>query len=147
MSFENMRIFGYLLQTASQDFFYHVHQSLQPFNITPVQLGILQRLWQGEGITQKELATFLIKEQSNLAKMIDKLEQMDYIQRQAHPTDRRAHLIFLTQRGKEIEATMTEMLSQLNEQLLSGLTKEECAVFQKSLRTIISNSQKIAPNP
>ncbi|MEN3772108.1 MarR family transcriptional regulator [Priestia megaterium] len=142
MSFQNVRMFGYLLQTASNDFFNRVHKSLQPFHITPIQLGILQRLWQEDGITQRELARFLLKDQTNLGKMIDKLEEVGYIVREKHPTDRRAHLIYLTEQGRKIEKELATILTELNHNLLNGLTDDELAIFHKALETIISNSHK-----
>lgn len=143
MSFQNLRTIGYLLQTASNDFFNQVLKSLQPFQITPIQLGILHRLWHEDGITQKELATSLLKDQTNLGKLIDKLEEVGYIFRAAHPTDRRAHLLYLTEQGKKIKEDILRILTEQNSILLDGLTNEELAIFQTALETIITNSYKI----
>ncbi|QBD83342.1 MarR family transcriptional regulator [Ktedonosporobacter rubrisoli] len=65
------------------------------------------------GATGNELAEYLGITKQAISLMIDELEQRGYVERRAHPTDRRGKLIILTEKGwgciKATEAAMVEI--------------------------------------
>ncbi len=74
------------------------------YGITGTQFNILKMLreFEAEGLSQQELSQKLVVTQSNVVGLIDRLEKSGYVQRKAHPTDRRFNLLELTAKGRKL---------------------------------------------
>jgi DNA-binding MarR family transcriptional regulator len=55
-----------------------------------------------EGIQVSELAKLAHVRKQTMAQAVDELEQLGYVERRPDPRDRRARLVLLTRRGKEV---------------------------------------------
>jgi DNA-binding MarR family transcriptional regulator len=64
------------------------------------------------------------------------------IKRIPHHTDRRAKLLVITPKGKKLTAAIELELNNEIKHLLSGISDNEAAAFQKTLETIIHNAEK-----
>ncbi|MFD6163114.1 MarR family winged helix-turn-helix transcriptional regulator [Nocardia sp. NPDC060256] len=107
----------------------HVRRVAEQLELTPSQVIALREL--SEPITARELATRMSCEPSNATFVLDKLEQLELIRREPHPTDRRAKQIALTPAGKRRRATAVELLGA--ESPLTSLT----ATQQQALRDLL----------
>ncbi|MFI7002439.1 MarR family winged helix-turn-helix transcriptional regulator [Nocardia sp. NPDC050175] len=107
----------------------HVRRVAEQLELTPSQVIALREL--SEPITARELATRMSCEPSNATFVLDKLEQLELIRREPHPTDRRAKQIMLTPAGKRRRATAVELLGA--ESPLTSLT----ATQQQALRDLL----------
>jgi len=87
----------------------HVRHVAEELGITATQVVALREL--SESITARELATRMSCEPSNVTFVLDRLEQQALIQRQPHPTDRRAKQIVLTPAGRRCRANVLKHLS------------------------------------
>lgn len=112
---------------------------LRPYDLTPEQWSILNRLGEQDGLTQKDLAERTYKDQPNTARILDKLEKKKLIRRADNPEDRRAFLIFLTTRGKEVRESIIPISSKLNEDAAVGLEKEEYSQLIALLNKVHNN--------
>lgn len=112
---------------------------LEPFNITTDQWEILVVLWNHEGLTQKELAKQLIKDQTNIARMLLKLEKKDFIYREPHETDGRALRVFLTQKGQDMKDDILKPSKIAFEQTIKGLSDDEVNIFRNIIKKITAN--------
>ena len=112
---------------------------LEPFNITTDQWEILVVLWNHEGLTQKELAKQLIKDQTNIARMLVKLEKKDFIHREPHETDGRALRVFLTQKGQDMKDDILKPSKIAFEQTIKGLSDDEVNIFRNIIKKITAN--------
>lgn len=59
------------------------------YNLTPEQVGVLRRLGEQEGISQKELSIRMVKDQTNIIRLLDKLEKKNLVRRGPNKEDRR----------------------------------------------------------
>jgi DNA-binding MarR family transcriptional regulator len=134
--------FGFLIHKAGQGFFNALLRSFKPYDISPEQWGIMNQLWHKDGLTQKELASRMIKDQTNLGRLLDKLEAKGYIERRRPPNDRRAYLIYLTEAGYGLKDILKPLAFGIQETLLEGLSEEETAVLRRSLLQMIENAEK-----
>ncbi|QDL91016.1 MarR family transcriptional regulator [Paroceanicella profunda] len=73
----------------------------------------LLRLADRAGMTQSELAFELELEKPTLVRLLDRMEALDLIRREADPKDRRAKLIILTAHGR----TQAELVKGLGAEL------------------------------
>lgn len=98
---------------------------LRPYDLTPEQWTLLNRLGELDGVTQKDLSERTYKDQPNTTRILDKLEKKKLVRRAANPDDRRAFIVFLTDKGREMRKDIIPITMQLNEDAAVGLNKED----------------------
>lgn len=79
-----------------------LHERLVPHGVAPGQLSVLQRLWEGDGLTQADLARAVRVEQPTMARTLDRMARDGLIERVPSKEDRRAFNVRLTTRGKAL---------------------------------------------
>jgi DNA-binding MarR family transcriptional regulator len=105
---------------------------LAPLGIELRQFGLLRALEAAEGESQRSIGQSLGIPPNGMVALIDDLEERGLVQRRPHPSDRRAHALSLTPKGKQllqdafkvalsIEADLCEELDQTERQQLLGL--------------------------
>ncbi len=112
---------------------------LQQFSITPAQCLILLRLYEKENITQKELAHDTYFKQPSLTLMIDKLEKKELVKREASLSDRRAHVVTLTKKGKSLKEELTKIAHQAEKRFFEGFDESQRVETLLSLKKIYKN--------
>lgn len=112
---------------------------VNPFDITVDQWEILVVLWEKEGITQKELAERLFKDQTNIARMLFKLEKKGFIYRVTHETDRRSLRVYLTSKGRDIKEEILGPSIEAYQKTIQGLSEEEVETFRRILSVMYNN--------
>ncbi|MHB1407478.1 MAG: MarR family winged helix-turn-helix transcriptional regulator [Desulfitobacteriaceae bacterium] len=137
MSFEQS--LGFIISRTHAKMKNNLTKALKPYNVTPEQWAVLNRLWEQDGISQKELSEKSLKDQPTTTRILDKLEQRGLIRRQANPEDRRAFLIYLTNEGRDIRYPLINLARQALAQSLKGLSKEEQAELKNLLNRITDN--------
>jgi DNA-binding MarR family transcriptional regulator len=137
---------GFLLAKVYQRTFATFKAELDPYELTPPQFGILRFLWQEDGMSQIELSEKCQVDRTTLGGLIDRLERNGLVERHKHPNDRRAHQIRLTEKGKELEAPLTECSQRALNKLTVGLTESEISELTRMLE-ILRGEEKIYENP
>lgn len=98
---------------------------LAKYGLTPAQFDVLSHLNAEPGITQQALAERLFVTKGNVAGLLDRMEAAGLVERCAHPDDRRAHRLLITQAGAEIFLRAAPVLEERISAQMSGLTDEE----------------------
>lgn len=98
---------------------------LETFDISPEQWTIVTNLSIQDGITQQALSEKVEKDQTNVTRIIDKLEKKEFVRRSAHPNDRRAFLLFLTDKGHKLREDTLFEAEREQEKILQGITADE----------------------
>lgn len=130
---------GVNVQRAALKLNNYYQKVVNPFDITVDQWEILIVLWEKEGITQKELAERLHKDQTNVARMLFKLEKKEFIYRVVHETDRRSLRVYLTPKGREIKEEILAPSMDAYNKTIQGLSQEEVDTFRRVLTVIYNN--------
>lgn len=130
---------GVIVSRADLKLSNYYQKVVSPFGITVDQWEILVVLWEQEGITQKELAERLYKDQTNIARMLFKLEKKGFIHRVTHETDRRALRVYLTSKGRDIKDEIMESSIEAYKKTIAGLTEEEVDNFRRTLAVMYNN--------
>jgi len=78
-----------------------------------------------DGIRQKDLMEKLHIGQSSTSELINKLEDDGYIERKVDESDKRATLLFLTEKGQARAAEVADERAAMFEDVFSKLTDEE----------------------
>lgn len=106
---------------------------LSPYGVTPVQYALLRRLWEKDGQFGYVLAEQLLLDSATITGIIDRLEQNGFIERRIDPQDRRNKLVFLTEKGKSMEAPLNQKMDEMNDEVMSSLDSMEIQRFKKIL--------------
>ena len=109
---------------------------LSVLKLTPPHAGILRRLVQSPGISQRELATTLGMHASRLVAVLDEMESLGLLIREANAEDRRTYSLQVTAKGRETMEQIAVISQQHNEALCAALNEEERAVLVGLLQRI-----------
>lgn len=86
--------------------------------------------------TQQVLADALDVSPRNITGLVDALEAAGYVERRAHPRDRRATLVTLTALGVDTMTWMVRERQQSADQLVDGMTGREMTELDERLGLI-----------
>lgn len=131
--------FGIILNKAAVRLKCEVGRRFKAYDVTTEQWVVLRRLWEKDGLTQKELAERIMKDQPNITRILDKLEQKGLIRRMDNVGDRRAFLVFLTEAGRRQVETLSPIARGVREDACRGLTEKELELLKALLKRVWRN--------
>ena len=112
------------------------------YEITPEQLALLNRLYEKEGVTQRQLAEGTFKDNPNTTRLIDQLEKQGLVERKDHPSDRRAACLILTALGRKTRTELVQALIKLGERVYKKFSKSEKEQFIQLIRKFHESLEK-----
>lgn len=116
---------------------------LKPHDITHGYTYFLMELFKRDGQTQTELQNAVGGiEHPTVVRTLDRMQRDGLIERRPSSTDRRAFLIYLTDKGRATKKDVLDSAQALNQTLLINFSKEEQAQFQSYLQRLIDNLDK-----
>ncbi len=113
------------------------------YNLTLAQFDVLARLSGSEGITQQALADQLLVTKGNVCGLIDRLSEQGLVERRSDPDDRRANLLFLTPKGRELAQQVVPAHQIVVSGLMGALDVEE----QRQLLRLLRKLDRSLANP
>jgi DNA-binding MarR family transcriptional regulator len=93
--------------------------------VTRPQWQVLSLLRGHEGINQGKLAELLEVEPITICRMVDRLQDVDLVERRADPADRRSWRLFLTDKAHELLGQLRPLADELLEQAFEGIDAAE----------------------
>ncbi|MFB5761249.1 MarR family winged helix-turn-helix transcriptional regulator [Paenibacillus medicaginis] len=128
-----------LLDRISSQMRRHYSESLRELNLYVGQDNLLYRLWLGDGITQMQLCEHLKCEPPTVTNMVKSLEQNGFIYRKRDEQDARVMRIYLTDKGKELEAPVEMKWRAQQEKLLHSISMEERSILRQFMQKMENN--------
>ncbi|WP_169082644.1 MarR family winged helix-turn-helix transcriptional regulator [Paenibacillus sp. PL91] len=138
----NQRSIGFLLTRTSIANKKVLNRVLLPYDVTPEQYGVLNRLCLKDGISQKQLSELIVRDQTSIGKVLDKLERKELILRKDDPSDRRAFLLYLTPKGKELAELLITHVEAIHTMASEGISDKDIEVFVRVINKLYSNLSK-----
>ena len=105
--------------------------------LVPSHGDILVCLYKNGKMTMKDIANSIHRTKPTVTVLVDKLEKLGYLKREASDEDSRSTNIVLTQKGKDFQATFEKISKNLNEMLYKNLSPEESELMEKLLRKVL----------
>ena len=105
--------------------------------LVPSHGDILVCLYKNSKMTMKDIANCIHRTKPTVTVLVDKLEKLGYLKREASDEDSRSTNIVMTQKGKDFQATFEKISEELNEMLYKNLSPEESELIEKLLRKVI----------
>jgi DNA-binding MarR family transcriptional regulator len=119
-------------------------ERIRPLQLTPPQAGVLRRLAQFPGQSQRELADALGMHAPRLVALIDELEDRGLVARDRDPGDRRNYAISLTDEGRRLLADLGRVAGQHERAITAALDDNERTQLLTLLRRI-AEEQNLRP--
>ena len=119
--------------------------ALESVGLTPARFGLLNLLGALEGANQQELGSAMGVDPSTMVQLIDELEAAGLAKRRPHPRDRRAREVVLTAKGRRLRERGRQMASQVEDEVLGGLTPAQRRELLKLLRLANSTAPPQPP--
>ncbi len=115
--------------------------------LTREQWSIMAVLWEQDGRTQQALADATYRDRPGTTRLLDNLEKEALVVRRAHKTDRRTNLIFLTQKGKDIQKSVIQALTQTMEIITQNISPAQLDALRVVFEIINHNIQQLSAAP
>lgn len=129
---------GYLANHMARLFANRLHRRIRPLGLSPARFPVLLELWEQDGLTQSQLVQRLGVEQATMANTLARMERDGLVERRPSTTDRRARLVYLTDKARGLQADAVAAAQAENRQALSALSEAEQAQFLDLMRRVIA---------
>jgi MarR family transcriptional regulator for hemolysin len=130
---------GFLLHDVARFLRKRFEQHARGLGLTRSGWQVLAFLAPNEGIHQAGLADILDLEAITLARILDKLEACNLVERRPHPTDRRVWLLYLTEQAHPMLAQMRVLGDRTRAEALQGIPDAARELLMQSLATMKQN--------
>ena len=129
---------GYNLRRAAARQRERFRSVFGPFKIRPVQLTVLTVIMNNMPIRQADLGRALDIKRANVVTLLTELETRGLIVRQPSANDRRAQVIYLTEKGKQTTEKLLGIHEKLEADLARSFGKKELEELVRLLRAFRS---------
>lgn len=99
----------------------------------------LRALWQADGLTQRELSEMAGVMEPTTFAALKAMERRGYVVRRAVAGDRRKRQVFLTARGRALEAKLVPLAEAVNRIAVRGVLTADVAATRRTLLALRDN--------
>ena len=107
--------------------------ALSAYGIGHAEMRLLLLLYGEDACPQESLVAGQVVDRTNVGRSLKKLEELGYVERKKSPEDGRAKLVFLTERGRALQASVLSVKHDIEAKVTSGISGEELRVVSKIL--------------
>lgn len=108
-------------------------------DITIDQWLVLNAISEKPDISQLEIAERVFKDAASVTRIIDLLIRKNYLNREAHNSDRRRFSLDLTKEGKSLIRNVSKVVEQNRSQALNNISEKDLLQMKATLNQIIDN--------
>ena len=128
---------GFLLQRAHNLLRGRLAAELEGTGLHLGHIALLGSMLDAPGLSQRELSLRTGIEKSSMVIFVDALERDGWVCRAPHPTDRRAHALFVTASGAARLAEVGPRLRRMEEDFLAVLGAAERDALRSALTSLV----------
>jgi DNA-binding MarR family transcriptional regulator len=107
--------------------------------ITVEQWSVLYHLWKADGMNQQDLCNATFRDKPSITRLVDNLEKLALVKRNASKQDRRMNIIAITEEGRELEEKCMEIANTTLNEALEGVTNGQIEIAKEVLQTVYDN--------
>jgi len=127
---------GAQLSRATRAMHRYFKVKLKKFGLTPIQLAVLGRLFDKDGLAISEIASLRHSDNSTTVAVLDRLEEKGLIVRHSTSEDRRKKLIYLTKTAKNKKNEYLNIEKDLFRDIYQNFSEEEIEQLISQLKKI-----------
>lgn len=129
----------FLFIKAAKAYRNQIREELSEIGLYAGQEVLLYQLWEGDGLSQKELAKRLEVKPQAISKMLDRMESEGVVERRSDPSDSRVSRVYLTDEGQALQEPVEELWDRAESRMLEGFSTAEKSLFGRMLVDIHQN--------
>lgn len=129
--------FAFYTTVLNKDFTAYCNQRLAEEGLLQGQLYFILYVGKHPGCAPKELAQALRMDIGHTARTLVKLEQGGFLMQKQNPDDRRAHNLWLTEKGEKAFRLSHELFFQWDQEALGDFSPEEREQLMNLLRKAV----------
>lgn len=130
---------GIITNRVSKQMAEAFNERLTPLGVTRVQWIALYYLGLNEGMSQKELAEKMDIKDSTVARLVDRLERDELVERIKDDSDRRVFKLVLSEKGRKTHEELLPEGEKMSRIFAKDISKEDIEVFKRVLKKILDN--------
>lgn len=112
---------------------------LAQHDISTAQWFLLRVLWEEEGLSQRELSERVNTTEPTTQSALLRMERQGIVRRAKNPDDRRANRIYLTPKGRKLEAKLIPYAIEVVNVAAQGLSEDELKVLKGLINRVRGN--------
>lgn len=124
---------GYLLGRATDQSREYFDALVKPLGISRRHFGVLAVLGEEKPLSQVEIGERLGIDRNTMVLLLDDLQAKALVTRRRDPADRRAHLVALTDAGRDALVSSTDAARRTNDEVFAPLSPDERALLHSLL--------------
>jgi DNA-binding MarR family transcriptional regulator len=113
------------------------HTVVKDSGLSPAQMHAVEIVGHHQQLRMKEMAELMGITTGTLTVMVDRLETLGLVHRQANPNDRRSYVIVLTAQGQHHFNAHHKLHDMLTEELTASFDAQEKVVLQQLLFKLV----------
>jgi DNA-binding MarR family transcriptional regulator len=137
--FSSERSIGTALRETYRMFCRALNRRLLPEGVTLGMWFVLRELWAEDGLSQTVISRRTATHAPALVGIVNSLERAGLVQRRLNTKDKRVSCVFLTARGKLLEARLTPAGLCVNSASLAGFSAAEVTMLLGALTRLRAN--------
>ena len=102
--------------------YFFITKEISKFGIGSGQVMFLMELYKKDGISQEELSEVLNIDKATTCRAIKKLEEAEFLTRVKDKNDKRAYKLYLTQKSKDMEESIRDVLRICEDHISKNLS-------------------------
>lgn len=99
----------------------------------------LRMLWEGEGLTQREMSDRAGLMEPTTHAALRKMEALGYLSRKRQTGDRKKMYVFLTDQGRALKDVLVPLAEEVNAVATAGVPETDVATMRRALLAMIRN--------
>jgi DNA-binding MarR family transcriptional regulator len=122
---ERLRNFAFLMRDVSRLYVSFFERLARELGLTLSQCKVLGHLSRNEGISQARLAVLSDTDPMTLVRILDRMQEDQWIERRPDPSDRRAHRLYLREVARPVLHRMWKIADECREEAMTTLSATE----------------------
>lgn len=131
--------FGYLFRDTYRAYSRALERRLAPHGVSIGQWPYLTVLWNGEGLTQRELSERLCIVETTAVDALAGMERAGLITRIPDPTDGRQRRIFLTTHGRQLRKKLLPLEEEVSQLATDGMEQDDIDLVRSTADHLSEN--------
>ena len=130
---------GFLISDVSRLLRRVYDRRVEPLGLTRAQWRVLVHIYRREGISQTALAQVLEIEKPTLGKLVDRLEEKGWVERQIEESDQRARRLVITDQAYPLIDEMEDLAKAVHADALEGVADGDADQLHDTLMIVKAN--------
>jgi len=130
---------AHLVKDATRALVRALQMRLAQYHVSFGHWTFLRILWEGDGLTQRELSEQAGVMEPTTFSAIKAMERLGYVRRRRRGSDRKRVYILLTAKGRALRERLVPLAEEVNAVAVRGARTADVAATRRVLLTIIEN--------